>query len=93
MFSTKIPNNVLKKDINNFRRWILIGYIQAGRISTDLVCGMDTGELENELKKHLYEWIRWSEQNTNYNRNHCMKFWDSLVYDREESFKYLMKIL
>lgn len=93
MFATKIPNNVLNNKPNAFGRWLLVGYIQASRLSTDLVCGMDTGDLEKDLKKQLHEWIRWSELNTNYTRNDCNKYWDDLVFNREDVFKNLMKIL
>lgn len=89
-----LPNNLLlRPKLKPIIRWLLIGYLQAGRISTNIYCGMDTEELEIELNTHLNTWIKWTELNTIYTKNDCYKYWPDLLYNRDEVLKYLLKLL
>ena len=90
-----IPNRILKREPKSFARWLLIGYIQAGITTPELICGMgsDYNELMENNQKHLETWVKWSRQNTEYSQDDCSKYWDDLVFKREEVWNKLMKIL
>lgn len=89
-----IPDKIFKREPTSFAKWLLIGYIQAGIISNDMITNIDDNyDFLNEKDKYFQSWVKWTNNNTDFSEDDCLKYWNDLLFNREKVWLKLIKIL